>query len=181
MNTLTDGWHLFILTYDGRYAKIYLDGNLTDTKDAGGNYPISYSYQNSTLVGAEAGYGSTPEGDYFQGKIDDIRFYNRALSAEEAMYLFTSSSGIEEKSRGLTIYPNPADEYITVSATNTPELAGDYLMTLTDQTGRIVRKQDLTIPKTTYTEISLSDIIPGLYLMKLANERNNLVFKIIVR
>jgi fibronectin type 3 domain-containing protein len=47
-----------------------------------------YSWDNSFIVGAEAGQGSSPVGSYFNGLIDDVRIYNRALSAIEVDSLY---------------------------------------------------------------------------------------------
>ena len=81
-DSISAGWHHFALTYDGRYTKIYLDGILYDTDDAGGNYTIQY-FPNSTLIGAEAGFGSIPQaGTYADGMIDEVRFWDTDLSSD---------------------------------------------------------------------------------------------------
>ncbi len=51
LSSLGSGWHHFALTCDGRYSKLYVDGALEDTKDAGSVYPIQYAATaNSTLL-----------------------------------------------------------------------------------------------------------------------------------
>lgn len=76
MAALTPGWHHLALTYSGRFTKLYVDGILKGTDDAGATYPIAYA-GNSTLLGAEAFTGSTPEpGYYFNGKLDEVRIWN---------------------------------------------------------------------------------------------------------
>ena len=72
---VSSGWHHLALTYDGRYTRIYMDGALMDTQDAGAFYPITH-IGNNTLLGAEVGIGTTPIGDYFVGVIDEVRFWN---------------------------------------------------------------------------------------------------------
>ncbi|MCD4736578.1 MAG: LamG domain-containing protein [Bacteroidales bacterium] len=55
-SSLSSGWHHFALSCDGRYTKLYVDGVLEDTKDAGAVYPIQYAAtSNSTLLAAKAG------------------------------------------------------------------------------------------------------------------------------
>jgi hypothetical protein len=109
--SLNSNWHHFALTYDGRYNILYVDGVAVDTDDAGANFPIHYSYPNNhTLIGAEAGTVGT-EGDYFSGKIDDVQFYDRALSANEISDLFNGFVGINdpyELSVSINLFPNPA-------------------------------------------------------------------------
>ncbi len=77
--SITPGWHHFALTYDGRYVKIYQDGILKDQNDAGATYNITY-IANSSIIGAEAGAGALPAGLYFNGEIDEVRFWSYARS-----------------------------------------------------------------------------------------------------
>ncbi|MEM6780483.1 MAG: LamG-like jellyroll fold domain-containing protein [Pseudomonadota bacterium] len=57
-------------------APINTFGSTTDTQDA--RFAIGYLYQEN----------SGTSGDYFNGTIDDVRFYNRALSAEEISEIY---------------------------------------------------------------------------------------------
>ena len=68
-------WQHVAATYDGSTARIYLDGTLAATSTFTGNVGDS----NSWRIGA---YGS-PAGGFFQGLIDNVRIYGRALSASE--------------------------------------------------------------------------------------------------
>lgn len=89
--SISNGWHQFICTYDGRYTRIYMDGiQQADFNDAGAVYPISY-IANDLIVGAEAGTTGPIGSEYFTGKADGIRIYNGALSpaAVSSLYLTT--------------------------------------------------------------------------------------------
>ena len=84
-NSGYSGWHHIAGTFDGQYAKLYIDGILKNTVDMGtsGN-AITYGYpNNSTLLGAEAGSSSTPDGSYFDGKFDDVRIWDVARTQAE--------------------------------------------------------------------------------------------------
>jgi prepilin-type N-terminal cleavage/methylation domain-containing protein len=83
LSNISNGWHYFSATYDGRYFKLYVDGNLEDTNDAGGNYLIQYSYNNSLMLGAEPGSASACEGSYFSGTIDDVRLYDASIPVSQ--------------------------------------------------------------------------------------------------
>ena len=73
---LEDGiWHHVAATYDGSIQKIYLDGVLLGIKDNAGSMNIN---TNHVFIGS--GGGSSR---YFNGLLDDIRIYNRALSDTE--------------------------------------------------------------------------------------------------
>ncbi|MCF8261878.1 MAG: T9SS type A sorting domain-containing protein [Melioribacteraceae bacterium] len=79
---LTPGWHHFAGTFDGRYVKLYIDGDLKVTDDLGtsGNL-VHYEYSNSTLIGTDAHTGDTPEGwGFYNGQIDELRIWNYARS-----------------------------------------------------------------------------------------------------
>lgn len=84
-NTLS-GWHYVSVTFDGRYARLYVDGVERNVVDAGGSFSISYNVTNSIMIGAEASGSDTPEtGRRWEGKIATTEIYDRALSAAEVL------------------------------------------------------------------------------------------------
>lgn len=85
------GWHHFVTTFDGRYAKLFIDGDLANTDDYGSaNKTMTYS-NNSIFLGAEAGSGSALEGFYWQGKIGNTSIYNKALSNAEILQNYNNT------------------------------------------------------------------------------------------
>lgn len=80
-------WNNFITTYDAnsKILNYYLNGNLVFSVSINlaiisNTKPVTIGFQNSS-------YGTYY--DYFNGAIDDIRIYNRAISAQEVNYLYT--------------------------------------------------------------------------------------------
>ena len=74
---LSSGWHTFKLTFDGEYAKVYVDGLLCGTSASFTSGLIGYHASNSIIVGAEAGSGSVPgDSARFIGKIEYVRIDN---------------------------------------------------------------------------------------------------------
>ncbi len=83
------GWQHIVATFDGRYTRMYLNGSLVVTSDAGagGPYPIQYSttngniIENALFIGAEADStnDSTPDTHYWNGKIGMTKIYGVAL------------------------------------------------------------------------------------------------------
>ena len=70
-----------VITREGTTVKVYLNGNLVITRTA-----VDSIYQGAnTIIGS---YDSTA--GRFNGSIDDVRIYNRALSAEEIKLLYES-------------------------------------------------------------------------------------------
>ncbi|MDP6905511.1 MAG: LamG domain-containing protein, partial [Verrucomicrobiota bacterium] len=78
-----DIWHHFVFTVDEDGASIYLDGN-AQQRDKWTGSSIKTENNYDVQIGA---YGDQ---SYYQGKLDDIRIYNRALSAGEVKALYDS-------------------------------------------------------------------------------------------
>lgn len=77
---LTSGWHHFALSYDGRYLRALIDGSVYDIDDAGATYPITYTYSNSFMIGADVGTSTAPSaGTYFNGQIDEVRVWSSGM------------------------------------------------------------------------------------------------------
>lgn len=73
----TGQWYNLIFTYDGNVSKIYLNGQLKGTSIVG---PVSFTANNHDLFIGEHEDPAFPY--YFNGVIDEIRIYNRALTGE---------------------------------------------------------------------------------------------------
>jgi len=70
-----NGWSYFAGTYDGVTLKIYVDGTLVSSQAVAGAI--------RTSTGPVRIGGNSVWGEYFQGRIDEVRIYNRALSPAE--------------------------------------------------------------------------------------------------
>ena len=79
----SDGhWHHIVGIYDGTTEYIYVDGIQNIYKTVSG--PIA----NSENIRIGTGGGPNYNTSYFEGKIDDIRIYNRSLSTQEILSLY---------------------------------------------------------------------------------------------
>jgi hypothetical protein len=83
-----DLWHLIVGVYTGTEGSVYVDGSKVtlsrnDPEPAG---PLN-SITSDLLIGCGESSGSLYH--FFSGKIDDVRIYNRALSADEVQQLYT--------------------------------------------------------------------------------------------
>ncbi len=79
-----DNWHHLAGTYDGQAYRLYRDGRLMAERED------DFA---PTMVDAPWAIGgrsatTPPEGRFFEGAIDEVRIYGRALSAEEIQLLF---------------------------------------------------------------------------------------------
>lgn len=99
---LLDGnWHFIAATFDGKIMRVYLDGNEIGSYERQGPLntaldfiPIALGRDNiaygnyksleSVTINAPAFIGSSQgKGEFYQGRMDEVRFYNRALSSGE--------------------------------------------------------------------------------------------------
>ena len=69
-----DNWHFIALTYDGTTAKLYADGTLLASQAKSWNLVPGACYIGEQVNGGD---------EYWDGSIDDVRIYDRVLSATE--------------------------------------------------------------------------------------------------
>ena len=69
-------WSHLAMTYDGAQLRLYVNGALISSRDQTG--PIATS-TSPLWIG-----GNSPYGEYFNGRIDEVRVYNRALTARRS-------------------------------------------------------------------------------------------------
>lgn len=88
ISSAIDGnWHHIVAMYDGSSIGVYIDGTLRGSTVYSGGL---FSDVGSILrVGASSSGGGIAA--YFEGIIDDVRIYNRALSAAEIKQLYSSA------------------------------------------------------------------------------------------
>ena len=72
-----NNWHFIALTYDGTTANLYADGVLKTSAAEAWNLVPS-----GCVIGGQVG-----PTQFWPGSVDDVRIYNRALSATEISQL----------------------------------------------------------------------------------------------
>lgn len=88
----TGVWYNYVGVWGdgGNIAKAYINGSNVATSGA-------FGFSNLTASGVNVSAGRNPayNGDYFNGLIDDVRIYNRALTSADvtALYQYTGASG----------------------------------------------------------------------------------------
>jgi len=83
-------WYHEVFTYDGRIKKLYLNGGQAMKLLSGRldhRSPNQYVPGRAILIGADE--SDSPVGDLFDGAIDDLRIFNRALPEEEILELYS--------------------------------------------------------------------------------------------
>jgi len=89
--TTGGGWYHVVMTFDGTNLVLYVNG---DDKDTNSN--SSYSTTNQSGV-FSIGRRADTQSLYYNGKIDEVTFWNTALSANAVTALYSSGSGLSAK------------------------------------------------------------------------------------
>jgi hypothetical protein len=83
----TTSWHHVAFTRLGSIARFYIDGNLSGSSTLTGLWPVRF---NDVEIGRDGGWGASAN---FKGLIDEVRIYERALSASEIAALAAGNPG----------------------------------------------------------------------------------------
>lgn len=87
-NVKDGAWHLIVGMRNGSEWSVWVDGNKEAFVDAGNTTTVQNL--DPLWIGGLAD-GTYPVGSFFEGKIDDIRIYNRALSNNEIQALLNEN------------------------------------------------------------------------------------------
>lgn len=182
-NIVNNNWHYLVGTYDGSVIKLYIDGVLQQQK----NLSFKLSVDANFKIGQDdiAGYAR-----YYNGLIDDVRIYDRPLTANEVSLLYNETAcgqkagetdilvlktitSVDNTSyvNNIKIYPNPVmDNHLTIDYNNFALLSG-YKIQIVNSTGVSVFNNVITQAK---SEIDLSTWSgSGMYYVRLYDAQGN--------
>ncbi len=148
-------WNNYVLTYDLTTWNYYMNNVLVNS--CGSGIPAN--------VVSDLFFGSISFGplSFFNGYLDDIRVYNRALNLNEVAQLLYEDNPVvnldENELNFMTISPNPAVTSIKVT------LKSPAHVTLTNVLGDELS----TIQVTESENIDLSNLSNGVYFLKTTN------------
>ncbi len=152
-------WHHVVLNQ--RYSdssSIYIDGQFIDSDLTAQNG--QFNVAGFPLV---AGYSSEQNGYFFNGKIDDIQIYNKALTSTEIDDLFNelnptlaSINKITLKQNILFISPNPTSSILNI------EVKEQTQISITNVLGDIVLTQTIN----GLSKIDVSNLTSGVYFIQ---------------
>ncbi len=90
----TGQWYHAVLVYSGTTFTIYIDGNVYHTVSYTGGFYKTLTWNDVNKYWIGAGYGlGTPE-NFFDGVIDEVGIWSRALSSTEVSELYNSGNGL---------------------------------------------------------------------------------------
>jgi hypothetical protein len=188
-------WKNIVATYEGPSLKLYVDGILSNTQTLSPS-PNYFSYCNSEYwIGGFRHLNSCIPNDsvqFFNGKIDDIGFWNRALSNQEITDLYNGNicyqtitvtdtllinmgiTGFNPVTYNNTIkiYPNPANDHITIDYGNYSTMNG-YQLKIENSLGQQLFQTNIT-QQTDY--LSLNNWGGnGLYFVHIIDAQGNTI------
>lgn len=188
-NNLTN-WNHFVGVFNSvnQNMQIYRNGNLIASGQTNPNIQ-NYNSIGNMYFGVEHPSTVLPSGpQYLNGKLDDIGIWNRALTQEEITGLYNASSASECQTlvintgilsfnpvtytNTVTIYPNPANDHITIDCGNLANVAG-WNIKITNALGQEVFSGAMNT--TEYVVPLNSWGGQGLYFVRIYDAQNNLV------
>ena len=160
-----DVWTCVAFTYDGSIARLYINGTLVQSK----NTSRTYIPTTDDLFIGKLNVSTHPY--YFNGIMDELRIYNRALSAQEVAALCgtvetKTNSPVVTKNNDpktqstLRVFPNPANSRLQLNYVAKESGFGE--IRIMDAMGKIVHRQIESIMQGT-------NMIPVNNIQQLAN------------
>ena len=166
-------WHV-VMVHDGVNDIIYVNGVETKRKPAAGKL-------NSTARNLYFGNNGSNGGQYFIGALDNVKIYNKALTAGEAKKLYqTGSTPVDEyasealKAAVKSISPNPTADVLNIKHAFTGNEA--ILVRVFDLAGREIDAVNFgknQIPNGQFS-INVSKYPQGTYLLNFVQDGKSL-------
>lgn len=150
-------WVAFAATYDGAVKRLYINGTLDSFAPYTGILNWDVNFQGETIGGTFTG-----QADPFNGGIDEIRLYNRALSASEVADLFVSEfSPVSITGQPVSLVVNlTSNATFQVTATGANPLVYQWWL------------DGVIIPGATNTTMTITNVMPlavGDYTVVISN------------
>lgn len=167
-----NNWEHIVAVYDGNQRFIYKNAVLIGSDSKSGS--ITYTSSIFT-VGCEPTYSEPQE--FFDGKIDDLGIWRRALTEQEIMDLYNGglSTIINDNtsSHEIIVYPNPSSGILYLKANEESHIEIYSLL------GSKIGEYKLVSGE---NKLDLNSLSRGQYILKMFNKKNELgkIEKIII-
>lgn len=159
-------WYFVVGVREGNVMKVYVNSVLEDT-DVGTSSPIDYGPSPNASIGQK---DSTSQ-HWFNGVIDDVRIYKRALSQSDIQALY-NWTGINENlyniESQIVLYPNPATNNLNIS---TKENRIIHKIEILDIAGKVIEVKSFKKPNENI-KIGISNLSDGAYFLKVYTGEN---------
>ena len=199
LNNVQNNWKFYTVTYESSFGttvqaiKLYIDGVLQQNPSIL-DPSILINTGNLYKVFFGAPY-TNPSGNSFNGKIDDIGIWNRALTQQEITQLYNQNQCITNitvtdtliisvgqlsytnpvtYANNITIYPNPANTQVNINFNNITDLTGGNIKII-NSLGQQVATTPITSSGTTTTMQLNTWGGTGLYYVQMLNAQGIIV------
>jgi hypothetical protein len=156
-------WYFIAATWKDDTARLFLDGNFIGK----GRLPGPAMADNLPLeIGRDAPGGV----EFFHGKIDDARIYNRALTDGEIKAVYMGNLGIPEEtpySPFGALYPNPVKDQASILISDpVPQHISWHVYNLSGSEVPVDQEVNLS-PDGHILKINVENLSPGIYLYEV--------------
>ncbi|MDH5412854.1 MAG: T9SS type A sorting domain-containing protein, partial [Flavobacteriaceae bacterium] len=169
-----DTWRHIAVTYnpaDGdklSNVKIYIDGVFyANQPDSGDSFNSEATVINTdnTFNDVQIGNANYNASYYWQGQLDDVRIYSKALTASEVMTVMGGGTlgvnDINPLEGTVKAFPNPFTDSLII---RTPVSTDNFKITVYDTSGKMVRRIRRT-SQNENLEIKTNTLSPGVYIL----------------
>ncbi len=150
VNTVQNTHSLYI---DG----ILIESNIITTLTGSVNVPFQIGHYYNSL--------------FLDGKLDELRIYNRVLTQEEitqlSLSLVTSAPNLVIEKSNVNVYPTPANDQLNIDFDN---IHNEEVLTfeLVNTNGNVVLEEEITVFDKNFSHsINVNGISSGLYVIKI--------------
>lgn len=179
----TSSWYHLVATYDKQNVKFYINGVLDTVRSVSTSTP---SNTNPVRIGAN----SILSNNWFDGKLDDIKIYDKALTQSEVDNLYNEGVCYQtvtvtdtlvinytitgynpiEYANTIKVYPNPTSNLITIDSDNNS--FGHTLKIINSASQEVyigtINSNQETLDLSTWTGA-------GIYFLHLYDDKGNLI------
>jgi hypothetical protein len=180
-------WHHITGVYDGDYAHIYFDGIPMISTST----PVNGKIKTTTYdLGISTSWGNY---DYFQGNVDDIRIYSKALDSTEVSELYNEGLCYETITvtdtliinanitgfspvtyqNSIKIYPNPTNDQITIDFGSNYSTMNGYELKIMNSLSQVVYTTPINQNQTTVDLSTWTGY--GIYFVHLINDTGHTI------
>jgi hypothetical protein len=186
-NMQLNTWYHIIFTVDNSIGKLYVDGQLFSTHNWTGT-PGASNNTNLWKIGGQWN-------NWFNGTLDDIGIWNRALTTNEVTQLYNQNQCITNitvtdtliinvgqlsfsnpvtYANSITIYPNPASTQVNISFNNITNFAGGNIK-IVNSLGQQVATTPITLSGTNTVMALNTWGGTGIYFVQIINAQGQIV------
>ncbi len=174
INIFDGQYHHIVCAIDGNNVKMYVDGIMI-SEIFGNNSQISSCFGGDIQIGRDW----SQHNHYFDGCIDDIGIWNRALTESEVSKLYYDSS-VESTTNStlepnnlvgkVECFPNPTTDVINVDLPGLNDYSGQKLRIM-NLSGQIVYEENVNQSKVVIDVKSI--LTSGIYVLNTVDQNGN--------